>query len=72
MSGLSYETVATFAQQGGTPPRPLTHDLMRDVLEATGQRLDEVRLGGLVATPADRRNSRRDSGARSRPRSGRI
>ena len=33
-----------FAQQGVTPPRPLTHDLFRDVLEATGQSLVEVRI----------------------------
>jgi len=37
-------TAIAFAQQGVTPPRPLTHDLMRDVLAATGQRLDEVRI----------------------------
>jgi bifunctional DNase/RNase len=37
-------TAIAFAQQGVTPPRPLTHDLMRDVLEATGQQLEEVRI----------------------------
>ena len=42
--GAVEATAIAFAQQGVTPPRPLTHDLMRDVLEATGQRLDEVRL----------------------------
>ena len=42
--GASEATAIAFAQQGVTPPRPLTHDLMRDVLEATGQRLEEVRI----------------------------
>jgi len=32
------------AQQGVVPPRPLTHDLLRDVLLATGQELTEVRI----------------------------
>ena len=27
-----------------TPPRPLTHDLLKDVLEATGNPLSEVRI----------------------------
>ena len=42
--GAVETTAIAFAQQGVTPPRPLTHDLMRDVLAATGQRLDEVRI----------------------------
>ena len=42
--GATEATAIAFAQQGVTPPRPLTHDLMRDVLAATGQRLDEVRI----------------------------
>ena len=42
--GAVEATAIAFAQQGVTPPRPLTHDLMRDVLEATGQRLTEVRI----------------------------
>lgn len=42
--GAVEATAIAFAQQGVTPPRPLTHDLMRDVLVATGQRLDEVRI----------------------------
>jgi len=32
------------AQQGVTPPRPLTHDLFRDVLAAFGRQLLEVRI----------------------------
>ena len=31
-----------FAQQGATPPRPMTHQLMLDVLQACGQSLDSV------------------------------
>ena len=42
--GAVEATAIAFAQQGVTPPRPLTHDLMRDMLAATGQRLDEVRI----------------------------
>jgi bifunctional DNase/RNase len=42
--GAVEATAIAFAQQGVTPPRPLTHDLLRDVLEATGQHLDEVRI----------------------------
>ncbi|MCD6640912.1 MAG: bifunctional nuclease family protein, partial [Nocardioides sp.] len=42
--GAVEATAIAFAQQGVTPPRPLTHDLLRDILDATGQRLDEVRI----------------------------
>ena len=42
--GAVEATAIAFAQQGVTPPRPLTHDLMRDVLAATGQTLTEVRI----------------------------
>jgi uncharacterized protein len=42
--GAVEATAIAFAQQGVVPPRPLTHDLMRDVLEATGQQLAEVRI----------------------------
>jgi hypothetical protein len=47
--GAVEATAIAFAQQGVTPPRPLTHDLMRDVLEATGQQLEEAGL----AVPAE-------------------
>jgi hypothetical protein len=33
-----------FAQQGVVPPRPLTHDLLRDVIQALGRQLSEVRI----------------------------
>jgi bifunctional DNase/RNase len=37
-------TAIAFAQQGVVPPRPLTHDLVKDLLEAFGQDLTEVRI----------------------------
>ena len=37
-------TAIAFAQQGVVPPRPLTHDLMKDLLSATGNDLTEVRI----------------------------
>lgn len=42
--GAVEATAIAFAQQGVVPPRPLTHDLLRDVLQATGSVLDEVRI----------------------------
>ena len=42
--GAVEATAIAFAQQGVVPPRPLTHDLLRDVLSATGNELAEVRL----------------------------
>ncbi len=42
--GAVEATAIAFAQQGVVPPRPLTHDLMKDVLEATGTELTEVRI----------------------------
>ncbi|NLT57275.1 MAG: bifunctional nuclease family protein [Actinomycetales bacterium] len=33
-----------FAQQGVVPPRPMTHDLLRNLIEAFGRRLEEVRI----------------------------
>lgn len=42
--GAVEATAIAFAQQGVTPPRPLTHDLLKDVIEATGNELSEVRI----------------------------
>jgi bifunctional DNase/RNase len=42
--GAVEATAIAFAQQGVVPPRPLTHDLLRDVLEATGNSLSEVQI----------------------------
>ena len=38
--GAVEATAIAFAQQGVVPPRPLTHDLLKDVLEAHRQRAD--------------------------------
>lgn len=42
--GAVEATAIAFAQQGVVPPRPLTHDLMKDVLEALGRTLLEVQI----------------------------
>ncbi|MBA2774662.1 MAG: bifunctional nuclease family protein [Nocardioidaceae bacterium] len=42
--GAVEATAIAFAQQGVVPPRPLTHDLLRDLLAATGNELDEVQI----------------------------
>ncbi|MGH3412028.1 MAG: bifunctional nuclease family protein [Marmoricola sp.] len=42
--GAVEATAIAFAQQGVVPPRPLTHDLIRDLLEATGNELTEIRI----------------------------
>ena len=42
--GAVEATAIAFAQQGVVPPRPLTHDLLKDVLDATGNELTEVRI----------------------------
>lgn len=42
--GAVEATAIAFAQQGVVPPRPLTHDLMKDLLDATGQELTEVQI----------------------------
>ncbi len=42
--GAVEATAIAFAQQGVVPPRPLTHDLMKDLIGATGNELREVRI----------------------------
>ncbi len=42
--GAVEATAIAFAQQGVVPPRPLTHDLLKSVVEALGTELDEVRI----------------------------
>jgi uncharacterized protein len=42
--GAVEATAIAFAQQGVVPPRPLTHDLFKDVLEAVGASLEQVRI----------------------------
>jgi bifunctional DNase/RNase len=40
--GAVEATAIAMAQQGMTPDRPLTHDLLRDVIDAHGAQLDQV------------------------------
>jgi bifunctional DNase/RNase len=42
--GAVEATAIAFAQQGVVPPRPLTHDLLKDVIEATGNSVREIRI----------------------------
>jgi len=42
--GAVEATAIAFAQQGVVPPRPLTHDLLKNLLESTGNALTEVRI----------------------------
>lgn len=42
--GAVEATAIAFAQQGVQPVRPLTHDLLKDVIDATDRTLDEVRI----------------------------
>src|SRR6195952_3025559 len=54
--GAVEATAIAFAQQGVVPPRPMTHDLLKDVLEASGNemaggRITPVKGGVFFATP---------------------
>jgi uncharacterized protein len=42
--GAMEATAIAFAQQGVTPERPMTHDLFKDVLDAIGAKLEQVRI----------------------------
>ncbi len=42
--GAPEASAIAFAQQGVVPPRPLTHDLFKDVLDTFGHRLEQVRI----------------------------
>ena len=42
--GAAEATAIAYAQEGVEPPRPLTHDLFRDVIAALGHSLKEVRI----------------------------
>ena len=42
--GAVEATAIAFAQQGIVPPRPMTHDLLRDVLTALGAHLQAVHI----------------------------
>lgn len=45
--GAVEATAIAFAQQGVQPPRPLTHDLLRDVISGLGRNLVQVRIDKL-------------------------
>ena len=45
--GAVEASAIAYAQQGVVPPRPLTHDLLRDVLVAVGAELSQVRISAL-------------------------
>lgn len=45
--GANEATAIAFAQQGVVPARPLTHDLFRDVLDALGKHLVQVKISAL-------------------------
>ena len=47
--GAVEATAIAFAQQGVVPPRPLTHDLLKDVIIQTGNELTEVKDGVFYA-----------------------
>ena len=42
--GAVEATAIAFAQQGVKPPRPLTHDLLKDLLLAVGSNLEQVEI----------------------------
>lgn len=42
--GAAEATAIAFAQQGVVPPRPLTHDLLKDILAAIGAPLEQVQI----------------------------
>ncbi len=45
--GAVEATAIAFAQQGVVPPRPLTHDLLREMVSSFGEELTEVRITGV-------------------------
>ncbi|MBM6405760.1 bifunctional nuclease family protein [Phycicoccus sp. CSK15P-2] len=45
--GAAEATAIAYAQQGVVPPRPLTHDLLRSVIDETGHTLTRVRITSL-------------------------
>lgn len=46
--GAAEATAIAYAQEGVEPPRPLTHDLLVDVIEALGRHLVTVRIDAVV------------------------
>lgn len=46
--GAVEATAIAFAQEGVEPPRPLTHDLLKDLLVALGRSVRQVRITDLL------------------------
>jgi bifunctional DNase/RNase len=46
--GATEATAIAFAQQGLVPPRPLTHDLLKNVIGDLGSAVDSVQLTELI------------------------
>ncbi|GMA19630.1 hypothetical protein GCM10025862_16510 [Arsenicicoccus piscis] len=46
--GAAEATAIAYAQQGIVPPRPLTHDLLVNVIEALGHTITEIRIDAIV------------------------
>lgn len=46
--GAAEATAIAYAQEGVEPPRPLTHDLLVDVIDAVGRRLVTVRIDAVL------------------------
>lgn len=42
--GAHEATAIAYVQQGVVPPRPLTHDLLKDVIDGVGRTLEAVRV----------------------------
>ena len=45
--GAAEAAAIAYAQQGVVPPRPLTHDLLKNVIEDLGHTIDRVRITSL-------------------------
>lgn len=48
--GAPEASAIAFVQQGIVPPRPMTHDLLVDVVAAAGKRISEVRITSVEDT----------------------
>ncbi len=46
--GAAEATAIAYAQEGVVPPRPLTHDLLVDVIHAVGRELTSVRIDAVL------------------------
>ena len=46
--GAAEATAIAFAQQGLTPPRPLTHDLIKNIIDNLGTKLESVQVTHLT------------------------